>query len=1078
MSWPVSFDRPEWLWLLLAIPVIALASWRSLRGLDRHQRIVELALRSLVIVLLALALAHIQYVKKNDHIAVMFVVDKSHSVPESLREEVEAYIRQTAEQADPEDRVGIIGFDGRADVDLIPSRGGATAFGFSMAVQPDRTDVAGGVRLALATFPAGYARRIVILTDGNQNAGDLTQEIATAVANNVAVDVVPLTYEHADEILFDRIDVPTHASPDTKIPVRLIVRSRRATPARITLEHTEPGRRSRPVPLTQEIWNLAGDMRPTVIRTETEVFGGGVHRFHARVTPIPADADAIPENNQATAFTFVEAEGRVLILCQPDPDGAETGSHDDDILKEVLTNENIDVVKLGVDRAPVDLTWLQQYSVVILANVSADSFNREVHQAIASYVKDFGGGLIMTGGDESFGAGGWIGSPVEEISPVSFEVKHRKVMPRGALAIVLHSCELPKAEYWGEQIAIAAVKTISSLDYVGILCYDGMKGGVNWDVPMGLATDKAAIVRKIKQMQVGDMPDFDTAMQMGTTGLLKCWDASQRHMIIISDGDPSPPSKQTIQRMITNKITCSTVGIGYGGGMGHVKEKPLQYIALATTRDPRKFHPCKDPKLLPQIMIKEAKVVKRPLIDEQKFTPLLRPPADRTMLGIRQEELPPLGGLVLTESKPDIDVEMPLCRTNSEGGKDPVFAHWHYRMGKMAVFTSGWWPKWGSAWAGWEKFGKFWAQAVRWTMRQTSSADFDVMTRIEGNQGKVVIEALDKDASFLNFLQIQGRLKPPSMESRPLRLTQTGPGRYEATFDANDNGNYLVSLSYTKPDPLPGPDGEKKPETVLIRTGATVPYSPEFRELDANEPLLQEVLQHAGGRRLAMDPQQDEVFSREGLPPSLSRQPVWPWVVQWLLLPLFLLDVAARRLASAIAMSLYAELAVFAVLFGILYAAEASVWAYVGALVLAELVGWTVRWRSILPTIQFFTATVTALSRAGQRSAASLSQLKGVREKVREDLHGKPAQEKESETIPLEPIADKRARFDVGDEDAAEPAGDLTKQRGGAEAAPETPKPTKPKTGAKTDQPGDLTSRLLKAKRRARDEIEDREKNE
>ncbi|GMU23158.1 MAG: hypothetical protein AMXMBFR13_32410 [Phycisphaerae bacterium] len=1056
MSLPLSFDRPEWLWLLLTIPVIVVISTRSLAGLEKRKRILTVVLRSLVIALLAAALARVEYVKRNDNVAVIFVADRSRSIPEKLRTDSQEYIRKVAVKAHRDDRVGVIGFDGDAAVDLMPSRGGADVLEFSMAEQPDRTNIAAGVRMAMAAFPEGFARRIVLVTDGNQNAGDLATEIETATANKVAVDVVPLAYHRDEEMLFDRIVIPPHSSRDTRVPVRLLVKSQRPAKAWLTLYHND-----QEVPLADEqrTLTLTGGMRPDPFTVDVELHHGGVHRFDARITPIPESADTLAENNRATGFTFVEEQGRVLLLT--------AANRDDDIaLFDALRREKVDVEIRSVDqyREAVDLLSLQQYSVVMLSNIAADEFNNDQHEALASYVRDFGGGLIMTGGDNGFGAGGWIGKPIEEISPVSFEVKHKKIMPRGALTIIMHSCEIGQGNYWGQQVAIATVNTISSKDYLGIISYSYNPGGVNWDVPLAPAVDKNAIIRTLTNMQNGDMPDFDTAMQLAVRDMMKLPDASQRHIIIISDGDPSPPSSVTIQQMIDNKITCSTVGIGYGGA--HVAEKTLIDITLKLGGKPKgcNFHPCRNPNQLPQIFVKEAKTVRRSLIDEQDFRPQLAIPFEQTVLGLAGAQLPPLGGMVLTT--PKADALMPIVRGTTEGN-DPVLAHWNYEMGKMAVFTSGFWPKWGGDWAGWDRFGKFWAQLVRWAMRQPGSGDFDIRPRLDGGQGKIYIEAVNKDASYLNFLQFRGKLVPPRGDPKELMVVQVGPGQYEATFDANDNGNYLVSMRYS------GPEGGQG----LITTGLSTPYSAEYREMGANETLLTNVVQKSGGRLLAMDPKLDDVFSRD-LPPSVSRQPVWRWVVQWLLLPLFLLDVAARRLASTVALSIYVEVAVFATLCATLYSAHASPWMYVLALVLAEAVGWAIRWRYIVPAIQFFTSGVTALARAGQRSSQSLEQLKDVRERVRDGIvrpgqQPAPRAERRQETapIPLEPAADPKRRFDVGEKEAAKPARDLTESVGGAVAVDPAEEAARRARPDQKTSPGDLTSRLRKAKQRAQDEM-------
>jgi hypothetical protein len=274
-----------------------------------------------------------------------------------------------------------------------------------------------------------------------------------------------------------------------------------------------------------------------------------------------------------------------------------------------------------------------------------------------------------------------------------------------------------------------------------------------------------------------------------------------------------------------------------------------------------------------------------------------------------------------------------------------------------------------------------------------------------------------------------------------------------------------VNLQYSDPENRTG----------VIRTGLSVPYSAEFREMGTNFALLNEAVGKTKGRQLAMDPLKDKVFSRD-LPPAVARQPMWRWIVQWLLLPLFLLDVAARRLASTIAMSVYVELAVFVMALAAMYQPGVSPMIVVYALIVAELVGWAIRWRSIGPTLAFFTGTVRGLSRAAQRSEQSLSRLKGVREKVREDM-ATPAEasEPEPKTIKLEPAPTRRGRkFDVGDEQAAKPAGDLTESLGGAQQVEPGQQPSQ-QTGP---APGSMADRLKRAKQRAQDQIRDQKDKE
>ncbi len=644
-------------------------------------------------------------------------------------------------------------------------------------------------------------------------------------------------------------------------------------------------------------------------------------------------------------------------------------------------------------------------------------------------------------------------------------------MLRGALVIFMDPSELGRANYWGEKVAVASLKTISSQDYFGCIADTFTPGGLNWEVPLAVARNKDAVARKIKKMQVGDVRSLAPAIQMAIDGLKGlAGNAAQKHIIVISDGDRMPGDYEAVfNELRKNKITCSTVAIGYGV---HVFEPMLRRIAKGGGGT---LYRVRNPKTLPQIFVKEAKIVRKPLISEDPFTPQLDYVFSPLVTGVadRDVALPQLGGLVLTQRKPSPLVEMPLVRM-SEDGADPVLAHWQYELGKTVAFASGYWPHWGTDWVAWEQYGKLWAQIVRWSMRQNRASDFQVFTRLEGDKGRVVIEALNHDASYLNFLRLEaGRVIGPDRTGQPLRLTQTGPGRYEAVFEAREKGQYLVSMRVAEP-------GDKEP--AFISTGLSIPFSPEYREFSANEPLLTKIVgMNEGWRELKMDPEADDVFRRPPVP-MVASQPVWSWVVAWLLLPLFLLDVASRRLASIVALSVVVEVLILFVLLvgvGVIHTSWPGI---VGVVLLAELVGWTIRFQSIGPAVQWLTHTVTVLGRTGERSTASLSQLRQVRDKVRETVtgNGDAGTPSPSPSGTRVPAPDRTRRYDIGDRAADEaPTGDLDRALGGATVDAPAPKPKpQPTVTAESEDAGeDVTSRLLKAKQRARDDIDERRKD-
>ncbi len=1059
---PFDFGQPQWLWLVLLVPLMVAATLRSLAGLDPARRVLAIVVRSLLVVLIACSLADVRRVRRNDDLTVLFLMDRSYSVQTQERM-AEEFIRDTADTMKPRDRLGLIDFAKQAYLQQLPMPGGFFVAPGRLPAMPnsDHTDIGSAVRLAMAMFPHDTTKRIVLLSDGNDNMGDALSEARRAGADGIPIDVIPLRYEHPNEVYFDRMMAPTYAERGEQIPLRMILRSQRSVSGTISLFHN-----GQLVNLPREYSRVELSPGANTFSIKLAVNKSGTQTYEAVFQPDDPSMDAIALNNRASAFTFVAGSSPALLISSNLANDLE--------FVQALRRENVDVeVRPDSELGEFSLVQMMNYSTILLSNVPAGSFTDDQQRQFASFVKDTGSGLIMLGGPESFGAGGWIGSPIEEVMPVSFEIKHKRVIPRGALVLIMHSCEVPRGNYWATEMAKKSVDTISSQDYIGVLAYTYSPGGVNWEVPLGLNDNRAAVKAKIDRIQVGDMPDFGTPMDQAyrelTAGRGK--DAAQKHVIIFSDGDPQGPSAKLISDYVQAKITVSTIGIGWGA---HVMEPTLRGIA---TKTGGRYYAARNPSELPQIFAKESKVVRRPLIIEEPFQPQIVDPTSDLLggIGTTTELLPSLGGLVLTSAKQGPNVVMPIIRS-TEDGEDPVLAHWQYELGKTVAFTSGYWPAWGTAWTSWPGFARFFAQIVRWTMRQDTPANFDTYTRIEGNRGRIVVDALDKDATYLNDLQLRTKLLGPNNETIDQTFKQTGPGHYEAEFELDQAGQYLANVQILNRGQSMG----------TIRTGLSVPFSPEFRDLSPNEGLLREMADISGGRWLegvTTRPLEAGIFNHD-LPPSVSRRPAWDWVLTWLFLPLFLLDVAVRRLASWLALSIAVEAVVIVVLLFGFDLRYAPWWGIAGVVILAELLGWSIRFRYIGPMFDFFTHGVTVLAQAGERSEASLEKLRSKRDQVKEELAGSTRRVGRRIAEEVEPpLPGKRrgeprasARADAM-EAAGHPAGDLSEALGGAKTSKPVAKPgesAKPTDRGQEENDGAM-SRLLRAKKRARDERDQRE---
>lgn len=1043
---PFAVSEPRWLWLLALVPLLIVASMRSLAGLDPLRRVLATAIRCLLLVLIALCLAGIERVLRNNDLTVFFLMDRSHSV-RTHEESAEQFVREAAETMNPRDRLGFIDFSRHAYLEQLPMEGGffVPPGRLPALADTDRTDVGAAVRLAMAMFPHDTSKRIVLLSDGNDNMGDVLSEIRRAGADGIPIDVVPLRYEHPNEVYFDRMIAPTYAEKGEQVPIRMILRSHRSVTGKLSLSHN-----GQLVALPSEYAKVSLRPGTNTFFIKLPVNTAGTQTYEATFHPDDATMDGIALNNTGSAFSFVAGRSPALLITSNPAYEVE--------LVAALRRENVEIeVKSETELGDFGLLEMMNYSTILLSNVAAGAFTDDQQKSLAAYVKDVGSGLIMLGGPESFGAGGWIGSPVEEVMPVSFEIKHKRVIPRGALVLIMHSCEIPRANFYAAEMGKKSIDTISSQDYIGVIAYTYSPGGTNWEVPLGLNTNRNAVKAKIDRIQVGDMPDFGPPMEMTYKELVhgRGKDAAQKHVIVFSDGDPQPPSQKLINDFVAAKITISTIGIGWGA---HVMESTMREIAQKTGG---RYYAARNPNELPQIFAKESKVVRRPLIIEEPFQPQIVDPTSDLLggIGAATEGFPSLGGMVLTSAKSSPHVVMPMIRATDDG-EDPVLAHWQYELGKTVAFTSGYWPAWGKNWTSWPRFAKFFGQMVRWTMRQDSPANFDSYTRIEGNRGWIVIDALDKNADYLNDLQLRTKLIGPDNAAIAQTFRQTGPGHYEAEFDVEKAGQYLANVQIF--------DGGNHLGT--LRTGMSVPFSPEFRDLSANESLLRQVVETTGGRWLEGEAKDSKIFEHN-LPPSVSRRPAWDWMLAWLFLPAFLLDVAVRRLASWLALSIAVEVLLLIVLLFGFEVRYAPWWGLLGAFLLVELVGWTIRFRYIGPLYEFMTHGVTALSQAGQRSEAALEKLKTKRDQVKEELTptGDRAGRRIAEDTPdLTSPARARRKFEVAKGAQPPPGDNLADALGGAKSTEPDTKGATPKDSDADDE--SATSRLLRAKKRAHDQ--------
>ena len=391
--------------------------------------------------------------------------------------------------------------------------------------------------------------------------------------------------------------------------------------------------------------------------------------------------------------------------------------------------------------------------------------------------------------------------------------------------MIMHASEIPEGNDWQKKIAREAIKVLGPQDYCGIIHWNGIE---QWLWARGLQVvggNRDQMMARLDRMTPGDMPDFTPTMVLAQNGFAKLPDAAIKHLIIISDGDPSPPAARVITALKKLGVTVSTAAVGAHQAAG---SQTLSDMASSTGG---KYYVVNNPRSLPRIFQREARRVARPLIwEKHAVKPQVRMPSHEILSGI-DSPLPSLKGYVLTSKKEGSPlVETLLTSPEPAGGENnTVLAGWTYGLGKAVAFTSDAGARWTTDWTGEPIYDKLFGQMIRWSMRPAgTSGKFTVATDIADGQVRVVVNALDKNDEFLNFLNMSATAVGPDMKPIPMRIDQTSPGRYVGSFAARDAGSYFIMLS-------PGPG------QAPIRAGITVPYSDEFREREPNDALLEQL---------------------------------------------------------------------------------------------------------------------------------------------------------------------------------------------------------------------------------------------
>ena len=845
------FAQPAWLALIAVLVLLVALSIRR-AGRVRFRQAAAGALRILAFSALVVALAGPLAGSGTRHTNVVLALDLSSSIArESVAEALDFVNRARESPA----RIGLVVFGADAAVESLVRSGGEPLREIAAHVERAGTDIGRAIEVAIGAFPAAAHRRIVLLTDGRENLGDARSAAAVARSLGVEIDTVALERPSAQrEIYVQGVTVPPRVRVHEPFNVQAVVRSNESARAHLAILRNGVLMRELEVVLQP-----GENVYSVVEQADTP----GLQEYEAIVN---SDADSEPANNRYQAFVQVSGAPRVLHVVD-DPGAGR-------YVSAALRAQGLAVDEVPASALPASLHELVDHDLVILDNVSGLDLSLAKMALLENYVRDAGGGVVMIGGDRSYGAGAYHGTPVEQLLPVTMNVKTEIRIPSLSVVFVLDRSGSMGSKIQDEEkltiakrAALSSIELLKPLDRVGVLAFDS---GRDWVVPMTEVGARRPIAERLRDLKVGGGTDLHPALEEAHR-VMRREQAKVKHLIVLSDGltEGEKNFDALAARIAADGITMSTVT------MGADADRPLM-ARLATLGKGRYYH-ADDPRNVPRIFTSETMTITRDLVVEGDIRPR-RAYAGELIAGFGADAFPVLGGYQRTYAKPAAQVLL------AGHGEDPLLVAWRYGLGKAVAFTSDLSGRWGRHWVRWPAFGRFVSQTARWTMRRMGTESFVPQFHWRGQRGEMSVDVLDRDDRFINGLKLEASLVDPSRRTRRVELAQVAPGRYRAEFPVPRAGRYTITLA--------GRDGETQ---VGPRTfGLAVPYSSEYLDLGVDRRLLRDIASITDGRLL---PLSSAGLSAVTAPSPQASGPLsriwWPFFLAALIF--LVAEVAVRR---------------------------------------------------------------------------------------------------------------------------------------------------------------------------------------
>ena len=847
----LEFARP--LLLLLLPAYIALIYLIDRRGGRRSRRIkhrVARVMRCLLTCLCVLALAAPSVVLPGGQQAVWILADASASA-RGMQDQMTQSVRTALENKDASVNAGVIAFGGNAMVEKPLAQDG-TYNGVTTAVDAQASDLSSALTLASALLPEDAQGRIVVLSDGaTEDVRAAAQQLA---ARGVTVDFQSFSGDALPDAQISQLNVPSRVYQGQSFTVTVQVMANHDTAGTLVLYQNRTPVSSREVTLRR------GDNTFTFRDTAADT---GVVTYEARLI---SEGDSCAQNDSMGGYVYVQGAPKLLLVEGRQGEGSEMAA--------MLSAAAMQYETVLPAQLPYDAEQLRQYDGVVLVNVDYDAADEEQWAALDSAVRVLGRGLTVIGGDSSYALGGYRGSRLEDMLPVTIDVRNKLDLPSLALMLVIDKSGSMSDGMFGttrlelaKEAAMRAAEVLTPNDQVGVIAFDD---AAKWVVNLQKAEDVEAIQNQIGTIRPGGGTAFFTALYEATYALMNA-QAQQKHIIFLTDGEAGDTGYlQLCDIMQQNDITLTTVAVGSGADQATLRTLAQQGGGRA--------YAANEFDNLPKIFTKETYLVSGSYVQNRTFTPVITEQSALTDF----EGFPQLSGYLAATEKSLATVSLMSDR------EDPILAWWQYGAGRVVTFMADSRGAWTSEFLQWDQAAAFYGGMAAFTL-PGEEREGQLTTERQGDALRIVYTAPEGAQTGLSTSVTA--LLPDGTQTQ-LALQESAPGVYEGEIAAAQLGAYALRVEQR--------DASGELQRVM-EGGAVNGYSGEYDLRNQNaESTLPYLSALTGGREIT---DSAEMLKSTHAVVRARRDLTQPLL--WALMVLLLCDIALRRLSWDVALERY-----------------------------------------------------------------------------------------------------------------------------------------------------------------------------